>query len=71
MSVYLHLAISMPLELPQWLRGKEFICQCKRQKRCEFDPWVDNTQLQYSCLEKSMDRGAWQATVHGFAKSPT
>ena len=21
--------------------------------------------LQYSCLEKSMDRGAWQATVHG------
>ena len=22
------------------------------------------TQLQYSCLENSMDRGAWQATVH-------
>ena len=21
--------------------------------------------LQYSCLENSMDRGAWQATVHG------
>jgi len=21
--------------------------------------------LQYSCLEKSMDRGAWQAAVHG------
>ena len=20
--------------------------------------------LQYSCLEKSMDRGAWQTTVH-------
>ena len=27
--------------------------------------------LQYSCLEKSMDRGAWQATVHGVAKSRT
>ena len=27
--------------------------------------------LQYSCLEKSMDRGAWQATVHGVAKSQT
>ena len=27
--------------------------------------------LQYSCLEKSMDRGAWQATVHGPAKSQT
>ena len=25
--------------------------------------------LQYSCLENSMDRGAWRATVHGAAKS--
>ena len=25
--------------------------------------------LQYSGLENSMDRGVWQATVHGFAKS--
>ena len=25
--------------------------------------------LQYSCLENPMDRGAWQATVHG-AESP-
>ena len=27
--------------------------------------------LQYSCLENSMDRGAWQATVHGVIKSQT
>jgi len=27
--------------------------------------------LQYSCLENSMDRGAWQAIVHGLAKSQT
>ena len=27
--------------------------------------------LQHSCSEKSMDRGAWQATVHGVAKSET
>ena len=27
--------------------------------------------LQYSCLENSMDRGAWQATVHEVAKSQT
>ena len=26
--------------------------------------------LQHSCLEKPMDRGAWQATVHGVTKSP-
>ena len=24
--------------------------------------------LQYSCLENSMDRGAWWATVHGVTK---
>jgi len=27
--------------------------------------------LQYSGLENSMDRGAWQATVHGVSKSQT
>ena len=27
--------------------------------------------LQYSCLENPMDRGAWQASVHGVAKSWT
>ena len=27
--------------------------------------------LQYSCLENLMDRGAWQATVHGVTKSQT
>ena len=27
--------------------------------------------LQYSCLENSIDRGAWKATVHGVKKSWT
>ena len=27
--------------------------------------------LQYSCLENSMDRGAWGATIHGVAKNRT
>ena len=27
--------------------------------------------LQYSCLENPMEGGAWQATVHGVAKSQT
>ena len=27
--------------------------------------------LQYACMENSMDRAAWQATVHGVAKSRT
>ena len=29
------------------------------------------TQLQYSCLENSMDRGVWWATVHGVTKRHT
>ena len=31
----------------------------------------NNYPLQYSGLENSMDRGAWQATVHGVVKSQT
>ena len=43
-----------------------------------FFPWYGNSpgeenynQLQYSCLENSVDRGAWQATVHGVSESQT
>ena len=31
----------------------------------------NGSPLQYSCLENSMDRGTWWATVHGRAKSQT
>ena len=31
----------------------------------------NGTPLQYSCLENSMDGGAWWAGVHGVAKSRT
>ena len=35
-------------------------------------PGVGNgIPLQYSCLENSMDRGAWQTTVHEIAESDT
>ena len=30
-----------------------------------------SNKLQYSCLENSMDRGAWPATVHRVAKTQT
>ena len=26
--------------LPRWYSGKESACQCRRCKRCGFDPWV-------------------------------
>ena len=31
----------------------------------------NGNQLQYSCLENSMDREAWRATVHGVTKNQT
>ena len=31
----------------------------------------NNNPLQYSCLENPMNREAWQATIHGVAKSWT
>ena len=35
----------------------------------ERSPGVENgNPLQYSCLENPVDRGAWQATVHGVMK---
>ena len=38
----------------------------------ERSPRGENSNpLQYSCLENSMDRGAWQAAVHGVIKSQT
>ena len=35
-------------------------------------PWSSKWQLvQHSCLENPMDKGAWQAIVHGVKKSQT
>ena len=35
-------------------------------------PGIGNDNwLQYSCLETTMDRGAWRATVHGVTNSWT
>ena len=63
---------------PRWCCGKEPSCQCRRHKRCRFDPWVRRAHggghgnpLQYSCLQNLMDRGAQQATVHRVTKSRT
>ena len=58
--------------------GTEPTCQCRRCKRCGFNPWVgkmpgegNGNPVQYSCLENFKDRGVWWATVHGTAKSRT
>ena len=62
---------------PVGTSDKEPGCQCRRCKRCGFNPWGrssgegNSNPLQYSCLQNSMDRGAWRATVHRVAKSRT
>ena len=62
--------------LPRWLRDKESACHCRRHERRGFSPWAgrspeegNGNPLQYSCLENSMDKGAWWATVHGITES--
>ena len=51
---------------------------CRQCRRLSFDPWLwktpgegNGSPLQYSCLENSMDRGAWWATILGVMKSHT
>ena len=53
-----------PPDAKNWLIGKD--PNSGKDWRQE-----DDNPLQYSCMENPMDRGAWWATVHGFAKSQT
>ena len=60
--------------LPWWLTGKESTCGAGAAGVSVSIPGLgrspgegNGNPLQYSYLENSMDRGAWQATVHGVA----
>ena len=64
--------------LPRSCNGKESAAKAEDTRgvglipRSGRSPAVGNgNQLQDSCLENSMDRGAWWTTVHGVAKSWT
>jgi len=61
--------------LPWWLRGKESACQCRTHRRhgsilgSRRSPAVGSgNPLQYYCRHNPMDKGAWQAIVHGIAR---
>ena len=58
--------------LPRWLSGKESTCQAGDVGSIpglRRSPGEGNSNpVQYSCLGSPMDKGAWQATVHGVSK---
>ena len=73
-SAYLRLLIFLPVVLipgfPGWLHGKESACNAGATRDVGLIPGSGRCPgsghgkpLQYSCLENSMDRGAWWATV--------
>ena len=58
--------------LPWWLSGQEPACRrhgFSSRHGSRRSPGEGNgNPLQYSCLGNSMERGAWQAIVHGVSK---
>ena len=69
---------SKGLSFPGGTSGKEPACQCRRHKRCWFDPWGweglipgggHGNPFKYACLENPMDRETWKATVCGVSKN--
>ena len=63
------------LGFPGGLEGKESACDVGDLSSIpglgRFPGEENGNPLQYSCLENSMDGGAWWATVHGVSKSLT
>ena len=59
--------------IPQWLSGKESACSTGDLGSIPGSRRSPGSRhgnlLQYSCLENSMDRGVWWATVCRVAKS--
>ena len=62
--------------LTRWCGSKESICQCRRCKRCGFNPWVRKISWRRKWQPtpvflpgNSHDRGAWWTTVHEVTKS--
>ena len=74
-SIYLSISTHIFVFIYKAYIGKESACHAGNQGLI---PGLGSSSgegngnpLQYSCLENSMDREAWQATVHGATKSTT
>ena len=63
----------MPLGFPDGSDSKESACNVGDPGSIpgleRFPGEGNGNPFQYSCLENPTDRGAWQATVYGVAKS--
>jgi len=64
--------------LPWCLSGEKSACSAEDAGSSGLIPGSERSPgggngnpLQYSCLENPLNRGAWQVTVHGVAKSWT
>ena len=74
-----YMTLNLSGSFPGGTSVKKPACQCRRHKRHRFYPWVGKIPLEkgmathshYPCLENPMNRGTWQAIVHGVAKSQT
>jgi len=62
---------SMVNNLPANVRDARDVGLIPELGRFQLSKEGNGNPLQYSCLKNSLDRGAWQATVHGVAKSRT
>ena len=69
--------IDRSVKLDLGFPGKESTCQCRRHKRCRFNPWVGKIPFQSSrrawqptpvFLPGESHRGAWRAMAHGAAR---
>ena len=65
----------MQIGFPDGSDGKEYACNARHPGLIPGSGRSlgegNGNPPQYPCLENQMDRGAWQATVHGLAKSKT
>ena len=70
--------VSAEMGFSQWLSGKQSACNAGIAGYRGFIPGLrrspgerNDNSFRYSCLENSMDRGTWQATVHGVIELDT
>ena len=74
-GIYMCVCVCVCVYFPGSSVSKEFDCSVGGLGSIpglERSPGEGNgNALQYSCLKNSMERGAWQATVHRIAKSRT